>query len=228
MNLKALHKISYGIFVVSSKYQDKTNAQIANTVFQVASEPVLTAVSISKKNFTHEFISKSKIFCASIVSEEADMGFIGKFGFKSGRDSDKFQGSDKILGVTKTPIIKAFAVSYMEVEVINNIDAGSHTVFLGKVVGAEILNDKKPMTYDYYHMIKGGKLPKNAPHYIIEDKAMAQKGGEKYQCTVCGYIYNPENGDPDGNIKPGTPFGELPGTWVCPVCGAKKEMFKPI
>ena len=50
----------------------------------------------------------------------------------------------------------------------------------------------------------------------------------KYECTVCGYIYDPELGDPDGGISPGTPFEELPDDWECPVCGAPKRMFKRI
>ena len=49
---------------------------------------------------------------------------------------------------------------------------------------------------------------------------------DKYVCTVCGYVYDPEKGDPDGNIPPGTPFSKLPGDWVCPVCGAAKSEFE--
>ena len=50
---------------------------------------------------------------------------------------------------------------------------------------------------------------------------------KKYRCTVCGYIYDPAVGDPEGDIKPGTAFEELPDTWVCPVCGVGKEDFEP-
>ena len=49
---------------------------------------------------------------------------------------------------------------------------------------------------------------------------------EKYKCTVCGYIYDPEKGDPDTGISPGTPFNKLPDDWVCPACGAPKDMFE--
>jgi rubredoxin len=48
---------------------------------------------------------------------------------------------------------------------------------------------------------------------------------KKYVCTACGYIYDPEQGDPDSGIRPGTPFEEIPDEWVCPVCGATKSMF---
>ena len=81
------------------------------------------------------------------------------------------------------------------------------------------------MTYAYYHQVKRGTTPKTAPSYIEEEKAME---AAKYECTVCGYIYDPELGDPDGSIAPGTPFEELPDGWVCPVCGAGKSEFERI
>lgn len=49
---------------------------------------------------------------------------------------------------------------------------------------------------------------------------------DKYECTVCGYIYDPEKGDPEHGINPGTPFDALPDDWVCPLCGAAKDMFE--
>jgi rubredoxin len=49
---------------------------------------------------------------------------------------------------------------------------------------------------------------------------------DKYVCSVCGYVYDPAEGDPDGGIAPGTPFEELPDDWVCPVCGASKDQFE--
>jgi len=50
----------------------------------------------------------------------------------------------------------------------------------------------------------------------------------KYECTVCGYVYDPEVGDPDSDIAPGTPFEKLPSDWVCPLCGAPKSDFKKV
>lgn len=49
---------------------------------------------------------------------------------------------------------------------------------------------------------------------------------EKYECTVCGYIYDPELGDPDGGVEPGTSFADIPEDWVCPECGVGKDMFE--
>ncbi|MBC8525254.1 MAG: flavin reductase [Candidatus Cloacimonetes bacterium] len=229
MNPKTLHKISYGLYVVSSKKDNKINGQIANTVFQITSEPPTFAISINKKNLTHEFIKKSRIFTVSILSEDATMKFIGNFGFKSGRDIDKFKDVNYKIGATNSPIVLDYTVAYLECEVINNLDVGTHTVFVGKVIDADILNDKKPMTYDYYHKVKKGKAPKTAPTYI-NDKIIEIKKEEKimkkYVCTVCGYVYDPEVGDPDSGIKPGTAFEDIPDDWVCPVCGVSKDMFE--
>ena len=89
---------------------------------------------------------------------------------------------------------------------------------------AEVLREGEPMTYAYYHQVKRGTTPKTAPSYI-EEKKEAKPKMAKYECTVCGYIYDPELGDPDGGVKPGTPFEEIPDDWVCPLCGAQKSDF---
>jgi rubredoxin len=91
------------------------------------------------------------------------------------------------------------------------------------------MTQDKLMTYENYHEIKGGKSPKNAPTYIKEEEKEIKKEVEKmekYICTVCGYTYDPEKGDPDNGIKPGTKFEDLPDNWVCPVCGAAKDAFE--
>lgn len=166
MNEKTLHKISYGLYIVSSKMDDRFNGQIANTVFQTTAEPPIMAVCINKKNLTHEFIKKSKIFTISILSEKTPMKFVGQFGFRSGRDLDKFKNVNYKIGVYGAPIVLDNTVGYIECEVIGSMDAMSHTLFLGKVLDAEIIKDGEPMTYSYYHEVKGGKLPKTAPTYI--------------------------------------------------------------
>ena len=227
MNNKALWKISYGIYVVSSRKDSKFNGQIANTVFQITSEPPTIAVSICKTNLTHEYITTSKVFTVSILSQETPMQFIGTFGFKSGRNIDKFKDVKYKVGVTGGLIVLDYSIGYLEAEVINSMDVGTHTIFVGKVVDAEITSDKEPMTYAYYHEIKGGKAPKSAPTYIKETPSV-KTTTEKYKCSVCGYIYDPATGDPDSGIKPGTPFSALPDDWVCPTCGADKSVFEKV
>ena len=225
MNLKALHNISYGLYVVSSKKGDRLNGQIANTVIQVTSEPPNVAVCINKQNLTHEFITESKAFTASMLSQDTPLSFIGHFGFKSGRELDKFKDVNYRLGESKAPIVLDHTLAYVEAKVISQVDVGTHTIFIGGLVGADVLKEGEPMTYAYYHQVKRGTTPKTAPSYIEERKEVASKMA-KYRCTVCGYVYDPEVGDPDGDIKSGTPFEEIPDTWVCPVCGASKDQFE--
>ncbi|RZN68664.1 MAG: High molecular weight rubredoxin [Candidatus Methanolliviera hydrocarbonicum] len=229
MDSKAFHKISYGLYLVCSKKGDKFNGQIANTVIQVTSDPPKIAVAINKENLTNEFIRESKVLTVSILSKEAPMKFIGHFGFKSGRELDKFEGMHYKVGVTGAPIIIENSIAYLEAKVVGSLDVGTHTVFIGEVVGAEVIDEyEEPMTYAYYHEVKRGKSPKNAPTYIKEEKEEKKEVLKmaKYRCSVCGYVYNPEKGDPDSGIDPGTPFEEIPDDWVCPVCGAGKDQFK--
>ncbi len=227
MNVKALYKLGYGLYVVTSKKGDRFNGQIANTVIQITSEPPTIAVSINKENLTHEFIKESGVFTASILSQDTPLSFIGHFGFKSGRDMDKFEGVNYKIGETQAPIVTDYTLAYLETRVMKQLDVGTHTIFVGELVGAEVLKEGEPMTYAYYHQVKRGTTPKTAPSYIQKEKERKQKMA-KYECTVCGYIYDPELGDPDGGIAPGTPFEEIPDDWVCPVCGAAKSEFERI
>ncbi len=227
--MKALQKLSYGLYVVTSKKDDKFNGQVVNTVFQVASSPPTLAVSINRNNLTWEYIKSSKVFTASVICQDAPISLIGKFGFKSGRDVAKFNDTHYMIGQTGAPIVLDYATAFMEVKVNQEIDVGSHTLFIGEVINADIISDKACMTYDYYRQVKGGVTPKAAPGYIEEnqpEKEVAKMA--KYRCTVCGYIYNPEDGDPDSGISPGTPFEKLPDNWICPICGADKSKFEKI
>ena len=170
MNAKALHKLGYGVYVVTSKKGDKFNGQIANTVFQVTAEPPKVAVSINRENLTWEFIKESKVFAASVLCQDTPLTFIGRFGFKSGRDTDKFEGINYKVGETGAPVVLDNAVSYLEVRVNQEVDVGTHTIFVGEVVNADVVSDEVCLTYEHYHQIKGGKTPKAAATYI-EEKA---------------------------------------------------------
>ncbi len=115
---------------------------------------------MNKNNFTHEFIEKSKVFAISILSQDAPMNLIGNFGFKSGRDIDKFEGIDCRTGKNGVPIVLNSALAFSELELINQMEIGTQTMFVGKVINGDILSDENPMTYLYYHSVKGGKSPK--------------------------------------------------------------------
>ncbi len=169
MDPTTLQKITYGMYIVASSFEGKINGQISNTVFQVTSEPARISVCINKQNLTHELIEKSKIFTVSILSTEAPMTFIGKFGFKSGRDTDKFKGIEYRMTGTGNPVILDHAIGFIDAKVVGSCDSGTHTLFIGEVVDSETFNDKEPMTYDYYHKHLKGKSPKTAPTYIKEN-----------------------------------------------------------
>ena len=170
MDTKALHTLSYGVYVVGARKGDKLNAQIANTAFQVTSEPPTFAVSINKNNLTHSFIKESKAFSVSILREATPLSFVGHFGFKSGRDIDKLENIKYKTGETESPVILENAVACLEVRVIQQIDVGTHTIFIGEVIAAEVITEETPMTYAYYHKVKRGTTPKAAPTYAEKKK----------------------------------------------------------
>ena len=177
MNLKALHKLGYGLYVVCSRKGDKFNGQIANTVFQVCSEPPTIAVAINKNNLTHEYIKTSKVFTASVLAQDTPLSFVGRFGFKSGRDIDKLEGIDCKTGETQARVVTENTLAYLEASVIQEVDVGTHTIFIGELVGADIIKEGEPMTYAYYHQVKRGTTPKTAPSYIEEKKEVKSKNG---------------------------------------------------
>jgi ferric-chelate reductase [NAD(P)H] len=170
MNPSALFKLSYGVYIVGSHNGDKLNAQIANSVMQITSEPATIAVSINKKNLTHDYIKASGVFSVSVLCQTAPLPFIGNFGFKSGRDIDKLQNIKYKAGQTGSPLILENTAAYFEAEGLQYLDAGTHTIFVGKVVAAEVLNDLPVMTYEYYHQVKRGTTPKTAPTFIAKEK----------------------------------------------------------
>ena len=229
IDFEALFKISYGLYIVSSGDKEKGNGFISNTFFQVTSDPAKFASCCNKENYTAELIKKSGTFSASVLSTNADPAIISRFGYKSGRDIDKFDGLSIEYGATGVPIVLNDCIAYMECKVVETIDVGTHYMFIGELVQAKILDDSlEPITYSYFRKVRKGSAPKNAPTYV--DKSKLEKKDPpatygKYKCLVCGYIYDEELGDPENSIAPGTKFEDLPENWVCPVCGTEKDDF---
>jgi flavin reductase (DIM6/NTAB) family NADH-FMN oxidoreductase RutF/rubredoxin len=226
-----LYNLTYGLYVVSSCREGRPNGQIANTVFQVTAEPARIAVSLNRENLTHEYVKDSGVLGVSVLEEETPMPFIGLFGFKSGRDVDKFADVEHKPGETGCPVVTQHTLAVIEGRVVDSVDVGTHTVFIAEVVAGEVLRDGKPLTYACYHETKKGKAPKTAPTYRGADAQAPEKrsesGMQKYVCQVCGYVYDPAAGDPDNGVAPGTAWEDVPDDWVCPVCGASKDQFDP-
>ena len=171
MNLQTLYKIGYGMYIVSSKNKEgKFNGQIANTVFQVTSEPPQIAVCLNKNNLTTDYVKESGMFIVSVLRKETPLEFIGRFGFKSGRNINKFENLNYKTSNLGLPIILDNSLAYVEAKVVNSIDVGTHILFVGEVVDAEILSEGETMTYEFYHLVKRGKSPKTAPTYIKDSQ----------------------------------------------------------
>jgi len=233
IDLKALFKVTYGLYIVSSCDGEKADGLIANTVCQVTAEPPRISVCIHKENLTHDYIMRSRAFSVSVLDESAPLKFIGIFGFNSGRKIDKMAKVCSRRGKTGCPVVTENSIAVFEGRVIAQVDAGTHTIFIADVVSAETLKAGKPLTYSYYREHLRGKTPKNAPTYMAapavgtEANERKENAMQKYICDVCGYVYDPAEGDPDNGVAAGTPFEKLPNAWVCPVCGAGKDQFSP-
>ena len=140
---------------------------------------------------------------------------------------DKLADINYKIGEIRDSVIIDNAVVYLDAKVTQEVDVGTHTIFISELINADVLSDEAYMTYAYYHLVKRGSIPKAAPvYYEGEEEKEAMLKIVKYKCKVCGYIYDSQLGDPDGDIKPGTLFEELPGGWVCPVCGVDKSEFE--
>ena len=166
MDVRALYKISYGLYIVTSAKGDKLAGQIANTVFQVTSDPVQIAVCLNKENTTHGIVKESGAFGVSVLERETPMDFIGRFGFRKSREFDKFDGVNYKLGETGVPLVLDHAVAVIEAKVVKECNVGTHTLFIGEVVDAELVKDAEVLTYACYHLIKMGKTPRTATVYF--------------------------------------------------------------
>ena len=221
INFEALFKISYGLYIVSSGTKAYGNGFVSNTVFQVTSGPPRFAACCNKENHSAGLIKSTGHFSVSILQSDAAATTIGTFGFKSGKDLNKMEGMDLKYGETGVPIVLNDAIAYLEFKVVDTYDVGTHLMFIGELLHADVLDpDSEALTYLHYRQVKKGVAPKNAPTYI--DKTKLEKksaGGEfaKFECAACGYIYDEE--------KEGIKFDDLPDDWLCPICGSEKEDF---
>ena len=192
---KITYKISQGVYVLTTI----GGGCIVDAVSQIsAGDNPLIAVAVMKKNYTNELLRKNDKFALSVLGEQVNPEIIKTFGFNSMRDMDKFEKVELVQNEGLN-IIKD-SLGYMICEIIDSIDNDTHTLFIGKLVEADLFKDEKEMTYAYYQEHKDELL-----------KVTTEKGQTAWICTVCGYVYYGE---------------ELPGNFKCPVCGVDKSLFK--
>lgn len=200
MDNKAMHRLSYGLFVLTAKEGEKDNGCIVNTVIQVTTEPNCIAVAVNKKNYTHDMIERTGMFNVSVLTEKSSFDTFKHWGFQSGADVDKAKeitfsrANNGIIYLTEE------TNAFISARVRSTVDLGTHTLFLAEVTDAEVLSDDPSVTYAYYQ-----SNIKQVP------KADAPKKG--FICTVCGYIYEGET---------------LPDDFICPWCKHPASDFKPL
>lgn len=166
MNPFVTRNLSYGVYVIGTKDGDRPVGCIANSAMQITSSPITVAISINHDNYTNQCIEKTGKFSISILSVNCDPKIIGKFGYFSSKDVNKYEEHPYKI-IEDVPVIDE-CCGYMVFRVINKMETSTHTVFLGEMVEGDLRNDEIPMTYSYYHKVIKGVSPKNAPTYIAE------------------------------------------------------------
>ena len=195
MNPKAMFNISYGLYVLTANLDGKDNGCIINTVTQVTSDPNQISIAVNKLNHTRDMIATSKKFTASIISQNADFELFKRFGFQSGKNVDKFAGFTAAQrGANEAMIINEGTNAYIAGWVTQEIDLGTHSLFIARVTDMDVLNDTPAATYAYYHQNIKPKPQAPAP---------SKSGKTIWRCKICGYEYE---GD------------ELPADFICPLC----------
>lgn len=216
-----LQNLSYGLYVLGANNKDQPAGCIVNTVMQITNVTPIIATSVNLNSHTYDVIRKTGFFSVSVLSEKTDPGVIGKLGFFSGRDKNKFADID-FHWVDGLPVIDSHICCFVTCEVVSMHMSNTHMVVLGRVMEAENVENVPPMTYRYYHEVVKGKAPKGAPTYIKEmpnttnqERQEEEKMEEKvsYVCTVCGYVH-------EGDLT------KEPDDYVCPICGVGKDMFE--
>jgi len=225
INFEALFNVSYGLYIISSGFKNEPCGFIANAAFQITAEPPQFAVCCNKNNFSANIIKNTGAFALSVLHQEASSEIIGTFGYKSGKDVNKFENIGIKYGETGVPLVIQDALSVLEFKLVQTFDVGTHFMFIGELISSEVIcNNKEPLTYAFYRNVKKGLAPKNAPTYIdknILEKNLSQSPatqimGSSYKCMTCGYLYTEEK---EGD------FEALPHDWVCPICNVTKDDF---
>ena len=200
MDPKALFKITYGLYLLTTRQQGEDNGCIINTVMQIAEKPDRLAVAVSKRNLSCSMLQKTGAFNISTLTTKADLALFRRFGMQSGRDADKFAGFAPVER-TENGIYRLTEMTnaFLSGRVVDQLDLGTHILFVAEVVDGQVLSGEEPCTYSYY---QENIKPKPAP---------AEKKG--WVCEVCGYVY--EGGEP-------------PEGYVCPVCQHGREVFRPV
>jgi len=199
---ETMFKLSYGLFVLTARDGDKDNGCIINTVTQITSSPLRISIAVNKANFTCDMISKTGKFNVSVLTESATFDIFERFGFHSGKNTDKFKGCDcNERAANNIRYVPKHTNAMISAEVAESIDYGTHILFIANVTEAFVISNEPSVTYQYYF-----------DH--IKPKPQTPKQGKKgFVCKICGYVHE---GD------------ELPSDFICPLCKHGVADFDPL
>ena len=224
VNKSAFRSLSYGMYIIGAHADGKDFGCVANTFAQVTSDPLQVSVALNKENATTAAVRAAGRFTASCLSEDATMELIGTFGFHTSSKLDKFAQHACARDAAGAPYVAEQCCAWFSAKVVSEFDLGTHILFVGEVDEAEPVDDAAaPMTYSFYHQVKGGKTPPKASSYLGEE-ASAEPAAKQsadaaatpktaWRCTVCGHM---EYAD------------ELPDDFTCPICGVGKDLFEKV
>jgi flavin reductase (DIM6/NTAB) family NADH-FMN oxidoreductase RutF len=182
MDKTAFHTLTYGLYILMTRDQERQNGCIVNTACQVTAEPPKLSVTVSKDSLTAEMIDRSGIFNISPLSQDASLKLIGNFGFRAGRSYDKFaMPLTTAVDMNNIKYVTDCTVAVFSCKVTEKLDVGTHMIFVGEVLSAEKLSSAPAMTYEYYRKNIKGLTPKNAPSY--QAPAAAEAGGQPAATT---------------------------------------------
>lgn len=200
--MKAVHNISYGLYVLSAN-TEKQNACIINTLMQVTSTtPTIISVTVNKDNYTCYQIKKTGVFNVSILDMTSNFDIFKRFGFSSGKDTNKFKGfSDYKIANNGVAYITKMTNAFISAKVISQVDIGTHITFFAEITEEGIISDNKPITYAYYLENLKPKPDSKPASKVV------------HICRICGYVYE---GDP------------LPKDFICPLCKHGAEDFERV
>ena len=166
---RALFTLNYGVYILSTGYEGKYNGQIINALMQLTADPICMAACLHKDNYTTELVEKSGKFTISVLEDMVPLKFIGVFGFRCGREFDKFGECSYEIGDNGLPVVTEYSLAGIELKVLSVQNVFTHKVFIGQVERAQLLKDGVPLTYANYHRVKKGKSPSNAPSAIFNE-----------------------------------------------------------
>lgn len=194
-NSKITWKITQGMYVLTAE----KGGCVVDAVSQIsAGDNPLISVAVMKKNYTNELLQKGTKFALSVLGNNVNPEIIRNFGFHSARDYNKFEKVET-MRIEGLPIVTD-SLGYMICEIVDKIENDTHTVFIGKLIEADLFSDEQPMSYGYYQEHKEELL-----------KVTTEQGKTAWICTICGYVYYGE---------------EVPEDFKCPTCGVGKELFR--